>query len=164
MRFNFRIIFLLFLINYSCLSYGLCKPVPVTELESGVYEFVLSDVRIKLEPYNQLFKMKLIGAVNEDWTSASLQDQTGLISGYIGNGESAQLKTEVVANLVDGNIDFSIFRKDSLDSENGIAYFVVNKHVKCIDTTYDKWSKLKNKFFSQIATSSSINLEPDGFL
>lgn len=140
-----------------------CKPSDLTELQSGVYELNLGDVRLKVEIYNNLYKMKLVGAVNEDWTSVSTEQGPGLISGFIGNGSSAKLRAESLLSISNGNFSLSVFRKHNLDDDDGVAYFVTSLGVKCIDSTYSKWEETRRKYFGSVAATSAINLEPDGF-
>jgi hypothetical protein len=156
-------ILLIQLIFAVCVCNAECKPTGLTELQSGVYELNLGDVRIKVEVYNNLYKMKLVGAVNEDWTSVSTEQGPGLISGYVGNGESAKLKAQSLLVINNGNFSLSVFRKNNLDDDDGVGYFVTSEGMKCIDSTYSKWDATRQKYFSNIASTSAINLEPDGF-
>ena len=170
-HFLYSVVISLCLLNISTkfiLADSLCR-IPMNELQSGVMEGDLGNIKIKMESYNHLAKVKLIGEVNEDWTSVSTENgQTGLISGYVGNGGDAQILTELVIKQDTENFKFAIFKVDPHQSsgsqKNGVAYFFDTNKVTCVSTSYQKWQSGRNAAFGEaISQRSSINLQRDGF-
>jgi hypothetical protein len=141
---------------------------PFTELQAGVTEIDLGNVKVKTESYNKIAKMKLIGEVNEDWTSVSTEDDSvGLITGYVGNGDAAKVIAELVIQQVDEAYTFAVFKADARQLQQsrvtGVAYFYEAGQVTCIPTTYKQWLTGRGKIFGTTFNQSAINLEPDGF-
>jgi hypothetical protein len=146
---------------------GGCK-LPLTELQAGVYEADLGNVKVKTELYNSTVKLKLIGEVNEDWSSVTTEDsRVGLITGYLGNGDSAQVVAEIVIQQQEQGYDFAIFKADQnqINSSRitGVAYFYDHGQVKCVSTNYQKWVSGRGQIFGEDYNRSSINLQRDGF-
>ena len=142
--------------------------IPFTELQAGVTEIDLGNVKIKTESYNKIAKMKLIGEVNEDWTSVSTEDDSiGLITGYVGNGDAAKVVAELVIQQIDDSYTFAVFKADARQPQEsrvtGVAYFHDSGQVTCIATTYKQWLAGRGKIFGSTFNQSAINLEPDGF-
>lgn len=135
--------------------------IPIQDLESGVKEVNFGSVRAKLEHYKKTAKMKLVSRLNEDWTSVTLeQGGLGQISGFRGNGDSAELIAELVVVGGEQEIDWAMFVKDS-KGLGGEMYFVMDGQRACSRTTVTKWKASVRKVFGEIKNVAYINLDRD---
>lgn len=137
----------------------------VTQLESGVYELNLGSVKIKTENYNQIAKMKLVGEVNEEWNSVQTDQGISEISGFLGNGEKAELLAELISSQESSSegISYVLFNITDKQNHSGTAYFFSKDTLKCTQANLSTWTKLKDQIVGAIVNKSSVNLEPDGF-
>lgn len=134
--------------------------VPVKELQAGVFEADLGNIRIKMEEYNKTAKMKVISSLNEDWTSISTEEGVGLISGYLGNGVDATLIAQLVIKQTEDGFDWSVLKVDP-NTSKGTAYFSVAGVVKCLQSDLQNWTAAIQQTIGQVTNSSAVNLPND---
>ncbi len=132
---------------------------PMKELQAGVYEADFGNVRIKLEEYNKIVKMKLISSLNEDWTSVSTEDGIGQITGFIGNGSEARMVSQIVVKQTDNGFDWALLKIDAAGV--GTSYFNINKGVKCVSTDPQRWGAAIQKAIGNITNTAAVNISND---
>lgn len=160
----FQILLSLALVTIPCLGVKAEDPcaISVTEIQAGVFEADLGNVKVKTEAYNKLAKMKLISSLNEDWTSISTESDMGQITGYYGNGAEAKLEAHLVIRQVDDGFEWAIFKSDANgQSQKGTAYFYFNKKNACTQTTLKSWKSAVEKIIGDSSNVGVVNVSND---
>lgn len=160
----FTFFFIFFLSNAH--AEDLCK-VPLTEISTGVYEVVFDEVRIKFEKYNNIAKMKLLGAfgIGDNWTSVKTDiTLPSRISGYRKkSGQEHLISDLVVKESDDEKFEWAFFIATKVTDTQvfGMSYFASGDETRCISTTATKWVSARNKVFGKFFDISGVTVNKD---